>query len=292
MYQDDPAIYIDELWQKLLYPAHPLGWPIAGTEETIRKINRKKLLNYREKQYVGKNTVVCIAGGINPDQAIKKASNYFRHLKKGKPRKKIPIFAKQSRAKALIKKQKTEQIHVCIGFRSVGLSHPLVYCQDILAVVLGGMMVSRLMMEIREKRGLAYYIYTQSIKGPSYGWLVTHAGFNNEEAKKGIEIVLREYEKIFKKGITSSELKIAKQNIVGKTGIRLESSDALASFYGIQEILKGKIETPEEIFAKIKKVSLKDIRRFVRLVFRKKNLNLAVIGPIKKEKSIKELLNR
>lgn len=151
-------------------------------------------------------------------------------------------------------------------------------------------MSSRLFMEVRDRLGLAYYIKTDVEANPDTGYLVTQAGVDNKNAEKAVSVILREYKKITDRGVPSEELKKAKDHVVGKMALLLESSDALASFCGIQEILEKNILTQEEIYAKINKVSVADISRVAKDIFRPEKLNLAMIGPLKEEETFKKIL--
>ena len=151
-------------------------------------------------------------------------------------------------------------------------------------------MSSRLFMEVREKLGLAYYIRTDTETNPDTGYLVTQAGIDNRNIEKAIKVILREYKKISKIEISEKELKKAKDYIKGKTTLLLETSDAQASFYASQEILKKKILTPEEIFKKIDKISQADVLKVANDIFQPEKLNLALIGPFEDKAKFQRLL--
>jgi predicted Zn-dependent peptidase len=290
MRYDHPMEYVQVLWPRLLYGDQPAGWDVAGTEETVSKITRKKLLAYREKQYVAKNTIVALAGNFEEKAAVEKIKKYFSKIKKGEPRKKQKVIEKQREPEVLLHFRETDQTHLCLGVRTFNLFHPKRYAQDLLAVILGGMMSSRLFEKIRTKLGLAYYIVTETEMNPDTGFLVTRAGLDNKRVEKGILAILEEYEKISKEKVPLSELKKAKDYLKGKTTLLLESSDAKAFFYAGQELLEKKILTPKQIFEKIDQVSQNDLLSLAREIFRPEKLNLALIGPFKEKEKMKKLL--
>jgi predicted Zn-dependent peptidase len=290
MRYDHPMEYVQVLWSRLLYGDQPAGWDVAGTEETVSKITRKKLLAYREKQYVAKNTIVALAGNFEEKAAVEKIKKYFSKIKKGEPRKKQRVIEKQREPEVLLHFRETDQTHLCLGVRTFNLFHPKRYAQDLLAVILGGMMSSRLFEKIRTKLGLAYYIVTETEMNPDTGFLVTRAGLDNKRVEKGILAILEEYEKISKEKVPLSELKKAKDYLKGKTTLLLESSDAKAFFYAGQELLEKKILTPKQIFEKIDRVSQNDLLSLAREIFRPEKLNLALIGPFKEKEKMKKLL--
>jgi len=290
MYYDNPMSHVELLWNKLLYGDQPAGWDIAGTKESVSGINRKKLLNYMKSQYVASNTIICVAGNIKASQAINRVKKAFASIGSSEPFKKAKVIERQTMPEYLVHTRQTDQTHICLGVRAYNLSHPQRYAQDILGVILGGMMSSRLFMEVREKLGLAYYIKTAVESNPDTGFLFTRAGVDNKNAEKAISTILKEYKKVAKKGLSKSELKKAKDYIKGKMTLVLESSDALASFYGAQEILEQKILTPKEIYAKIDKVSSGDILRVAKDIFMSRNLNLALVGPFEDKKRFQKIL--
>ena len=291
MYYDHPMSYVGILWSELLYGDQPAGWPIAGTKESVSGIDRFKLVDYMMKQYVASNTIVCVSGKIDQLSAINKVKKTFFPISQQLSFPKPKVIEDQKKASVLINFRQTDQTHICFGARSYNMFHPQRYAIEVLSIILGGMMSSRLFGEIREKLGLAYYIRTDSISDPDTGSLVTQAGIENKNIEKAISVIFREYKKISQFKVSSGELKKAKDYMKGKAALELESSDAKASFYAGQELLEKKILTQEEIFKKIDKVSASDILKVARDIFTPKNLNLALIGPIQdKEKFNKDFL--
>ena len=285
MRKDHPMEHVQILWQRLLYGDQPAGWDIAGEVETVSKISRENLIEYREAQYVAQNTIVCLAGNFSEKRGIEKVKRFFSKIKIGKNREKPGVVEIQQKPEILFEKRNTDQSHICLGVRGVNLFDKRRYAQEILGVILGGMMSSRLFEKIRTKLGIAYYIETDVFSDPDTGFLVTRAGLSNEKLEVGISEIVKEYRRIKREGISKSELKKAKDCLKGKMNILLESSDARASFFAIQEILEKKILTPGEIFKKIDKVSQSDILKLAREIFRPEKLNLSLIGPkeVKKE---------
>jgi len=291
MRQDHPIEYIQILWSKLLYGDQPAGWDIAGTKESVADMTREKLIDYMKKQYVAANTIVSIAGNFNESLAIKKVKEFFSKIKTRKSIEEPKVIERQQKPNLLLHFRETDQTHLSLGVRSFNLFHPKRYAQDLLAIILGGMMSSRLFIEVRCKLGIAYYINTNSEANPDTGFLFTQTGLDNKNVEKGILTILKEYKKISQKKVPISELKKAKDYLKGKTMLLLESSDAQASFYAGQELLEKKILTPKEIFAKIDKVTQDDILKVAQEIFRPEKLNLALIGPFKDKARFEKILN-
>ncbi len=290
MYLDTPIVYIGELWKRLLYGDQPAGWEVVGTKENVSKMNQQDLLHYRKKQYVAPKTIICIAGNINPSQALNKIKRYFSGINAGKSLEKPKVVEKQIKPACLLYPKKTDQTHLALGVRAYNLFHPQRYTLEVLGTILGGMMSSRLFTIIREKLGIAYYIKTDVSADPDTGSLVTLVGIDNKKVEPGISAILKEYKKISQKKVPIKELKKAKDYIKGKTALLLESSDAKASFYAGQELLENRILTPKEIFQKIDKVSVSDILKVSKDIFRPEKLNLALIGSFKNKEKFNQLL--
>ena len=290
MRYDHPMAYVQNLWMELLYGDQPAGWDIAGTKESVTNINREKLNDYMKKQYVASNTTICLAGKINEKSAIQKVKKYFSKIKIGKPIKKLPVLEKQTEPDCLLFSKETDQTHLLLGARGYSLFHPKRYVMELLGVILGGMMSSRLFEKIRTKLGIAYYINCSSNLDPDTGYLVTSAGIDNKNLEKGILAVLKEYKRISKEKVSESELKKAKDNIKGRLVLALESSDFQASFYAGQEILENKINTPEDMIKKIDRIKSSDVLKVAKDIFEPQKLNLALIGPFKDKNKFKKLL--
>ena len=292
MIYDNPMNYVDILWQRLLYGNQPAGWDIAGTKETVSKINRQELIAYRKKHYLSSNTIVCVAGNIDVTAVAKKVKRSFTKIKDGKPFPKPLVVEQQSNPEVLLQNRPTDQAHLCLGVRGYNLFHPQRYALEVLSSILGGMMSSRLFIEVRERLGLAYYIRTESSLDPDTGFLVTQAGVDNKNVKKAIITILKEYKKLAQKKVPLKELNKVKNNIKGKMAIAMEPSDAKASFFAGQELLENRILTPEEIYKRIDQVSQDDILAVARDIFQPRKLNLALIGPFEKKDQFEKLLKR
>lgn len=290
MYLDTPMMYIGELWRSLLYGDQPAGWDVAGTKETVSKISRKQILSYKESQYVAENTIVCVAGNIKEKETISAVKKYFSKISSVRPLMKATVAERQTAPECLLRFKETDQTHLCLGVRTYNIFHPQRHALDLLAVILGGMMSSRLFNQLREKLGLAYYVKTDSESDPDTGFLVTRAGVDNGRVEKAITTVLKEYRKMAELKISNSELKKAKENLKGKLALMLEPSDARAFFFASQEILEKNILKLEEIFSRIDKVSGNDILKVARDIFRPNKLNLALIGPFANKDKFKKLL--
>lgn len=291
MYLDNPMMYIPEIWKKLLYGDQPAGWDTIGNKKTIKSITRDQLKNYFDSQYVASNTLICVSGNINKEEALEKIKSAFKNSKTGISKKKEKVKEQQDKPEMLMSYKETGQTQIAIGFRGYDIFHKDRFVLEVMAAILGGNMSSRIFSEVREKRGLGYYVETYYESDADTGTLSTYGGLESKKIYEAIEVILNEYKKIREIKVPEKELNKAKNFLKGKLAISLESTNARANFYAKQEILKGEITDLKKIFKEIEKVSPEDIKRVAGEVMRPEGLNLALIGPFKeKAKFEKELL--
>lgn len=289
MYQDSPRVYVKSLFEKLLYKDQPAGRLTIGTKQNVKRFKRKDLLEYLARHYTARNTLICVAGKIRPDSVQERIEQYFQETGTEKPKSKPKVVESQKEPQVLVHSKQTDQSHLCLGARGYNLLDEKRYPQSVLATLLGGMMSSRLFLLIRG-RGLAYYISSSSQTYTDTGFLVTSAGVDNKRVRKAISAILKQYRVLKEEKVGAKELKKAKQNLKGKLTLKLESSDAQASFYGMQELLRKEILTPDQVFKKIDQVTAEQIQELAKEIFQPEKLNLALIGPFEKKEKFKKLL--
>jgi len=290
MYLDTPTAYVGDLFEELLYGDQPAGWLITGTKENIKVLNRSALLDYFKGQYVASNTAVLVTGHIDELKAVEEVEGYFKGVREGKCKDKLPAKELQDKPKGLIHYKRTDQTHFCLGVRSYGIDSKDYFPLQVLTSILGGGMSSRLFIEVREKRGLAYHIHCSSNSYTDAGYLVVQAGVSNSKVDESAKVVLDEFCKMKDKKVPDKELTKSKEYIKGKLLLGLESSSAVAFWLGHQETLKREILTLDKVFEKIDGVTLNDIQRVANDIFQNKGLNFAVIGPFKDKDKFDKIL--
>ena len=292
MYLDTPTAYVSELFEDLLYGDQPAGWRIVGEKETIMAYTREKLLEYYHSHYSNENTVLCIAGDVEPAEIEEKVKKYFANIEVRKSPEKPKTKESQNSPGILIHHKKTDQTHFCLGVRAYDMYDPRRYALNLIAVMLGGNMSSRLFISVRERNGLGYYIHTSYDGTTDAGYLVTQAGIKNDSLEKAISLVLKEYKDLSENGVLEKELQKAKDYLRGATSLSLDSTDSKASFYTTQEVMGEKLLTPEEKLSMIDKVSVNDIKKVAEDIFKNEKLNLSIIGPFneKDEENLKNIL--
>jgi predicted Zn-dependent peptidase len=289
MYEDNPMMKIDDVFESCLYGNTPAGWDTIGTKKNITNFTRKDFIDYYKKQYTANNTTIIIAGKIKKN-ITKDINIFFKKINKGENQKRDDVIENQKLSKVKISYKKTDQVVFSLGVRTFPANSKEEFPLKILSILLGGSMSSRLFIEVRERRGLGYYVKTNNQSYTDCGYMTTQAGVTKSRIKEAIKVILEEYKKTTQKIVSQKELNKIKDLIIGKITLQLESSDNVASWYGQQIIYKDDLTSPEEFIKKIKKVTSQDIKKIARKIFVEKNLNLAIIGPFKDEKIFQKLL--
>lgn len=292
MYEDSPARKLGDVYEELLYGDTPLGWDIAGEKKIVKAAVREDFINYRASLYSAANMTLVVAGGVDAKDVQAMAEKYFANMKRFDILRYGEVEDKQEKPAVKIKVKKTEQAHFALGVRTTPEEHPDKYPLWLLAAVLGGGMSSRLFSEIREKRGLAYYVRSHSDHYTDCGSLVTTAGVDVKRVDEAIKVAVDEYRKIAdnKEPVKKEELTKAKEFIKGHLVLDLEDSRSVAGFYAQQELLEEKIDNPDAILVKIDKVTVEDIQGVAEKYLGKNPLNLAVIGNFEDKERFQKLL--
>ena len=280
MYEDMPMRTIDNVFDELIFGTeHPLGRTILGPKENIRAFLRKDFINYFTHHYIPENTVVCVSGDIQEKKILSAIKRSFGRLKKFPAPQFVPFRGAQIAPRVAIKEKKTDQTQLMLGVPSYPYAHKDEYILEVLSTILGGGMSSRLFLEVREKRGLAYSVHAMVEKYPDTGYLAVQAGVEHGKLEKAVLTILAEFRKIKKVKVSEAELAKAKAHIKGTLTLALETSDAVAAHTATSLISLGRIRTLEEIIKGIDKVKAADIMRVAKDLLRTEGLNLAIIGP-------------
>lgn len=304
MYEDNPMMSVEDVLEACFYGDTPAGRDTAGSKETVSAMTRDDVVRYFSAQYQPHNTLVCLAGNFSKTfvaQAEKTFAGFASKHQAGHFREKEAVAVTQTAPQAKIKFKQTDQAHFSLGVHALPHGHPDETILKVMAVILGGSMSSRLYNEIREKRGLAYYIRTSAEGYTDCGYLASQGGVRVEALKETIKITLAEYAKLTTTLVPQKELGRVKDMIKGRVLLGLESSDDMGEWYARQAVMKmtqertgqgsrAKLYSPEEFFKKIDAVTAADIKRVAKSIFTADKLNLAVIGPYKNEAEFKKLL--
>ena len=292
MNEDNPMRNIGDIYEGLLYGDTPLGWNTAGSSEIINTLKREDFTEYMRRLYSAHNMTVVVAGNVKVAEINREIEKYFGDVERFTTEKYLAVVDRQTKNLVKVKHKKTEQAHFALGVRTVGLTDKKdKYPLELLSSILGGGMSSRLFYEVRERRGLAYYVKTSSDHYLDAGYLATWVGADPKRIDEAVKLVAEEYVKVAQRGeITEEELTKAKEYTKGHFVLELEDTRSAAVMYASQEILQRELKNPDEIISKIEKVTLEDILRVAKEYLDTKTLSLAVIGNFEEEGRFEKLL--
>ncbi len=290
MYEDMPMRKVHDLFMTLLYGDQPAGWEIAGPKDLVTTFTRADFLSYRAMHYVPSATTVIVAGKFDARKILSLLKKQFSGLESGKKFGKQKTQDTQGSPAVAIQEKDSDQTHLVVGVRSYPLKHKDYAVLGVMAAVLGGGMSSRLFQKVRTEMGLGYYVRAGNDSFTDHGIFAASAGVVNARAAEAVTAILAEFKRLKTDLVPSVELKKAKDMMAGRLFLGLESSDEIAEFYGAQRVLKKTLKTPEEVLARIEKVTAQDIRRVARDIFVTEHLNCALIGPWKDEQVFQSIL--
>lgn len=290
MYQDQPQDYVQNLFEELIWPGHPLGRDIAGTEASVAALHRDDILEFADANYRLPNLVVGVAGPLDAETAMAAVS----------PRMSLPaerdgglLFdapAPLAGARVLVRRRNTEQAHICFGTRSLSYVHPDRYVLDLFNTVLGEGMSSRLFLNIRERLGLAYDVHSFTQKHRDTGYLGVYIGVDPKKATQAVEAALAELRRFAEVEVSPDELTRAKEFTKGRLRLELESTNGVAFWLTYQQLLLGEVKTMEEELAMVDAVTAHDVKRVARDLL-SEPLQMAVIGPFARDAAFRRALD-
>jgi len=279
MYEDTPDELIHDYFAGKILHGHPIGRPTIGTVESVKGFGRKDILEYQKKWYTPHNTIISLAGAI-PKDALARLKKYFEKWE-GTGSMQAPESV-EIMGSMHLQKKKTEQVHLCLGTKGVSQVDEDRYTYSLLDNILGGSMSSRLFQEIREKRGLAYSVYSTAAPFKHFGIAYVYAGCSKENLEEVIGLILKQFSLFKKEGVSKEELDRARENLKGSLVLGLESTSARMSWMAKTEFFLDNVKTIDDIFAEVDKVTQDDIMRLANRYFKDKYLTLAVIGDLNK----------
>ena len=281
-YQDQPQDFVQNLFEELMWPGHPLGRDIAGTQESVSRLTRDDILEYANAQYRLPNVVVGAAGVVDEAHMLE-----FIRPRLTLPRElngQVPSMApaELDAPHVLVRRQKTEQAHICLGVRAYSYLHPDRYAIDLLNTVLGEGMSSRLFLDIRERLGLAYDVHSFMSKYRDTGYIAVYLGVDPKKAAEAVGAVITELTGLGERDVLPDELARAKEFTKGRLRLELETTNGVAFWLTYQELLLGEIKTIEEELALIDAVTAADVRRVAAEILGGP-MQMAVIGPFTRD---------
>lgn len=273
MYEDMPMRRAIEQFENLIYEGCEMGRFIEGTPKTILSTTREGLYNYYKRWYKGGNVLVAVVGKVEDKVDL----SGFEGLESGEMERYVEA-ASYGKKKELIIEKKAEQAHLVVGVPALSMDDKRRYALSVARVVLGGNMSSRLFDEIREKRGLAYYVSAVLDTSIDVGYFAVRAGVKLENLEEAKKVIKKEILRLGE-SITAKEVKRAKEYLLGKLPLSLDSTMEVAQFVGLRALMLDELRQPSEVSEEIGKVDVEMVREVLSQVVREDELREVVVGP-------------
>jgi len=276
---DNPEYLLHDLFTRGFWPEHPLGRPILGTPETVRRFQRDSLRARFQDWFAPDHLVITAAGNIKHEQLVELVGREFGHLKAAGLAN--GVAAPHTGAPILLEtKRDLEQVHVCIGVPSVPLGHRDRFGVAVLNNLLGGGMSSRLFQNIREKQGLAYAVFSELTPYSDAGMMTVYAGTALETVGQVIDLTIQEFRALKESPVTDEELRRSKNHLKGSLMLSLESTSSRMSNLARQELYFGRFYSLDEILASIEAVTREELQSLARGYFQTDQIAITVLGPL------------
>ncbi|MGD0355012.1 MAG: pitrilysin family protein [Dehalococcoidia bacterium] len=286
---DSPQQRVGMIFDEIMWPDGPMGRDVAGSKETVSAITRKQMLGFMGGYYTPDNMLISLAGDFDPDKAAKIIGQATAGWQRGTKPEYYSSRPGQTAPRVRLEYRETEQVNLVLGVEGVSLFHPDRFAIDLLSMMLGEGMSSRLFTEIREKLGLAYDIHSYVEHFLETGVFVIQAGIDPGQTEKATVAIL---EQLARAGDVVSEVELhkAREMAKGRLLLSMENSRNVAGWFGAQEMLMGRIMTVDEVTEIIENITAKDVQRVAGDLFVTGKLNLAAVGPIKNESTLADLM--
>ncbi len=276
MYEDAPGQSVHDLFSELLWPNHPLGTLLSGSIDTVRRISRSDIAEYWRRMYHPRNTLVACAGAIDAEALTRQIRRAFAGAAS-----RFPAAPRARRGPQVrVWKKTTEQTHLCVGTYAIPRTHPDRFALEMLHVLMGANMSSRLFREVREKRGLVYEIGTQIKRFYDTGAFVVYAGCDTGKLTDTVRTIAVELSRVRRSGVSQAELRRAKDYYAGQLQMGLEDTMDHMLWMGEQAVTVGRIAKPDYLLKHIDRVSARDVRHVARQLFVTEKMHVAVVGPV------------
>jgi predicted Zn-dependent peptidase len=288
MYYDTPRDFIGGVYEQLLYGDQPLGWDIIGRKETVRGATRETFLDYTSRWYRPARMVVGVGGQLG-NGLRERLEELLGDLPPGGDGSPDPVAGNGGNGRVLVHTKQSDQAHLVLGVRSRPLVDPDRYVLQLLATVLGGGMSSRLFTEVRERRGLAYYVYGTNHAYTDAGSLYAQSGVDINRIDDAVTTIAEQFRLLAEEPVPSDELEKARNFSKGRFVLQLESPHGTIMFGLRREVLEGKAEEPQAVLDALDAVTAEDIQRVAREIM-EEGPYLAVIGPFDDASRFEKLL--
>lgn len=287
-YRDDPGQRIFNLWDETFFGDTPLGWEIAGSEDTVRGLSGSAIRDFWASVYRPANMVVAVAGDLSHDDAVGLAGESFGSgngaVTGWAPAPAVP------HARARFQRRASAQAHICLGLPALARDHPDQWTLELLNTVLGDGSSSRLFLRVREEAGLAYDVHSFPVDYQDCGTLQVYAGVDPSDLHEALSAILAELSRLRDELVAPTELDKARNYVIGRLELKLEESRHMAAFLGGQEALSGRVHSMDEVIEALRQVTPLDVAALAGRLFSDELLSLAVIAPRGSERRLERAL--
>ncbi len=290
MSNDYPGYRVEMLTDQMLWPDHPMGRDVGGSKETVNGITRKMLSEWFRRQYGASNVVISIAGSLSNEEMLGAVTPMVEDWPAGSPFGWEPAGSEsRQEPQARMEYRKTEQAHLALSLPGISTRHPQRYPMDMMNGVMGEGMSSRLFLEVREKRGLAYDIHSTASHYRDTGSIAIYFGVDPKKARYAIETTIEELHRL-KEAIPEEDLHRARELAKGRLLLRMEDTRAVAAWGGAQELLHNEVRTVDQVVERVDEVTTEDVRQAADQFLSRDKLNLAVVGPYRSDKQFQNAI--
>ncbi len=287
---DTPDDLIHDVIDDLVWNGQTVGRSVIGSEKTVRAVTRQELFDYLHAQYRPDRIVISAAGDVDHEMVLRLTERYFGDLPVSSVDTFLHAESAQDKPRVRLVQRQTNEAHLCLGLPALPYTDERRYTQDMIDAILSSGMSSRLFREIRERRGLAYEVYSYFREYSDVGQGVVYAGIEPQRTPETVKAVLHEFSKLRDERVSDEELGRTKELRKGRIEMGLEDSRSVAGWIGSQELIFGDILTPDEVIERIQTVTSEDILDLSQCLFVPEHLSLAVVGPIASESELQSLL--
>lgn len=302
LYEDMPARHVGDVFDRLVFNGSSLEMDIIGTEASIKNMNKGRILEHIKKWYGIRNIVLCVAGDstvLNTPEIFEKVEQKFSIGLSDREQNSFKETIEKGTSNFIFPKHKiatvfkeTQQAHLILGFPGIRRNDSARYALTVLSTLLGGTMSSRLFTELREKRGLCYYVKSDEDLYRDCGVFGARAGVDTSRIDEAVKVLKEQFLDLLspKAKIDAHEVEKAKNHLYGATVLELEDSQFVAQFYASHQLLHNENTSPKQELERTMKVSLEDVEEVVKKIIKENEIYLAVIGPFKDESKFQKLL--
>ncbi len=291
MYLDQPHQHVQELLNETLWPNHPLGRSLTGTEGTIDSIDRRRLVRYQHSNYVAPDTLITAAGNLRHSQVVKAVGRFAKKFAPGRRPSFIPVSDEQSSPRVRLCAKDTAQMQLALGIRTCSRHDERRFALRLLNTLLGENMSSRLFQVVREDHGLAYSIHSCLGFFDDVGTLAISAGLDHDQFPRVLKLIAQELKRLRDKTPSQREMRQARDFLIGQIDLSLENTENQMMWLGDQLIGYGKVIPPSEIKRRLGQVTPNQVRRAARDFFRPERTSLAVVSQLKSARGVERVLS-